>query len=73
MRQKIRVKSEELSDRECQVVDLLCTGMSTSEIADRLFISKATVRSHIEHIRSKLHARNRIQVVVIYINGNRHA
>ena len=52
-----------LSTREHQVLELVASGLSAKEIAGVLGIAPRTVDSHIEHIRLKLGARNRIQMV----------
>jgi DNA-binding NarL/FixJ family response regulator len=48
-----------LTSREWQVLDLLRRGLSTAEIADRLFVSRATVRSHIAAVLRKLRVPDR--------------
>jgi two-component system nitrate/nitrite response regulator NarL len=48
-----------LTSREWQVVDLVCAGLSTSEIAKRLGVSNATVRSHVSRALRKLHVDDR--------------
>lgn len=52
-----------LSTRERQVVELLDEGLTTAEIARRLFISAATVRTHISSITHKLRAKDRNEIV----------
>jgi DNA-binding NarL/FixJ family response regulator len=52
------------SERELQVLALLATGASNEEICQRLFISDATVRSHLYHLRQKLGVRTRAALVV---------
>lgn len=54
---------EPLSDRECEVLRLLNTSLSTPEIAAELVIAVSTVRSHIKSIYSKLDAHGRIEAV----------
>jgi DNA-binding NarL/FixJ family response regulator len=49
----------ELTHREREVLDLVATGATNQEIADRLTISLHTVKSHVRSILSKLHAANR--------------
>jgi pimeloyl-ACP methyl ester carboxylesterase/DNA-binding CsgD family transcriptional regulator len=54
----------ELSDRECEVLELIAHGLSNSEIAQRLVISPKTVRNHITSIFGKLEVSNRAQAIV---------
>jgi DNA-binding NarL/FixJ family response regulator len=54
-----------LTERECEVLRLVATGMSNAEIADRLFISPATAKTHVAHLLTKLGARDRVQLVII--------
>jgi DNA-binding CsgD family transcriptional regulator len=56
-------KTNPLSPRETEVVDLLCEGISTKEIASILFISKRTVEKHIENIKIKMGYQNRYQLI----------
>jgi len=53
-----------LTEREREVVALAGTGLSNDEIAERLFISPATSRTHVSRAMSKLGARDRAQLVV---------
>ncbi|MGC9334039.1 MAG: response regulator, partial [Anaerolineae bacterium] len=53
-----------LSEREREVLRLLGHGLSNREIADKLVITQATVRSHLSNILSKLHLDNRPQAVL---------
>jgi NarL family two-component system response regulator LiaR len=52
-----------LSEREIEVLELLAKGMTNKEIASALFISRATVKSHIENILRKLEASDRAGAV----------
>jgi len=54
----------ELTDREREVVTLVGEGLSNDEIAQRLWISKATARTHVSRAMIKLAARDRAQLVV---------
>lgn len=55
---------EELSDREREVLAMIGAGRSNAEIASELFISMATVKTHVRHIFAKLDLRDRAQAVV---------
>lgn len=56
--------SDELTERELEVLQLIAAGHSNKEIAGRLFISEATVQTHVSNILSKLHVKNRGQATV---------
>ncbi|MCE7989984.1 MAG: helix-turn-helix transcriptional regulator [Caldilinea sp. CFX5] len=54
---------EPLSDREQEVLQLVAAGLSNSEIATRLIVTTGTIKTHINHIFSKLHVQSRTQAV----------
>ncbi|HWC12119.1 MAG TPA: response regulator transcription factor [Acidimicrobiales bacterium] len=54
-----------LTDREREVLALVGRGLSNREIAERLFMSPATAKTHVVRAMSKLHAGDRAQLVVI--------
>jgi LuxR family maltose regulon positive regulatory protein len=56
---------DDLTDREIAIVEQLAKGLSNEEIADKLFISVHTVRSHLRNIHAKLGATNRTQAVAL--------
>ncbi len=53
-----------LTEREREVVALVAEGLTNEEIAERLVLSPATVRTHVSRAMVKLHARDRAQLVV---------
>jgi DNA-binding NarL/FixJ family response regulator len=59
---------DELSAREEEILALLAQGYVTKEIAGKLFISYATVRTHLHHIYEKLHVGSKTEAVVKYLS-----
>lgn len=52
-----------ISERECQVLELVARGHSNKEIADRIFISTNTVKTHLAHLYDKLDVSRHTQAV----------
>ena len=54
-----------LTEREREVLVEIAHGLSNQEIADKLFISLPTAKTHVAHILAKINARDRVQAVVL--------
>ena len=54
-----------LTEREREVLAQVGRGLSNTEIAEALFVSPATAKTHVSRVMTKLHARDRAQLVVL--------
>jgi DNA-binding NarL/FixJ family response regulator len=55
----------ELSGREREVLELVADGLTNRAIGERLFLSEATVKTHVRNVLKKLHARNRAEAAAV--------
>jgi DNA-binding NarL/FixJ family response regulator len=60
---------DDITQREREVLALIGTGMSNSEIAEHLHLAVGTVKTHISRLLAKLHARDRAQLVIAAYEG----
>jgi RNA polymerase sigma factor (sigma-70 family) len=56
---------DELTERELEVFRLIAQGLSNREIAQELYISETTVKTHVTRVLQKLDLRDRVQAVVL--------
>ncbi len=60
---------DQLTEREAEVLAAVARGLSNAEIAEALYISPATAKTHVSHLLTKLQARDRAQLVVAAYEG----
>jgi len=60
---KKELKEFQLSKREVEVLTHISNGLSNAQIAEKMFVSNNTIKTHISHIYSKLDVKNRVQAV----------
>ena len=63
VRHQARVAALEITPRELEILDAIAAGLSNREIAERLFVSENTVKTHAARLFSKLSAQRRTQAV----------
>ena len=60
-----RIKTLEISPREYEVLKEIALGLSNKEIAEKLFLSESTIKTHVSNILVKLNAKRRTQAIQI--------
>jgi DNA-binding NarL/FixJ family response regulator len=61
----------ELSSREREVLELVAAGLTNKGIGEKLFLSEATVKTHVRSVLKKLHARNRAEAAAVVARARR--
>lgn len=61
---------EDLTKREHEILALMTEGMSNPEIAEKLFVSRSTVKFHVSNVLSKMNADSRTEAVAIALQNN---
>jgi DNA-binding NarL/FixJ family response regulator len=67
--EKVEKEKTILSDREMDILNCLVSGMNFKAIADKLFISPNTVRTHITNIYKKMHVQSKTQAVMLAVKN----
>jgi len=60
-----KIESLEISKREYEVLQQIATGLSNKEIAENLFLSESTIKTHVSNLLLKLNAKRRTQAIQI--------
>jgi DNA-binding NarL/FixJ family response regulator len=60
-----KIKELGISKREYEVLQLISNGLSNKEIADQLFLSESTIKTHVSNLLTKLDAKRRTQAIQI--------
>jgi DNA-binding NarL/FixJ family response regulator len=71
-RERARRTDAGLTERELEVVGLLCQGLSNAAIAQQLWLTEKTVKNHLNHIFTKLGVRSRTEAVVRWTSESSH-
>jgi DNA-binding NarL/FixJ family response regulator len=64
-RPSLRDDTEELTERERQILELIALGTSNKEIGQKLFLTEKTIKHYVTNILQKLHVRNRVQAALL--------
>ncbi|MFY0602408.1 MAG: response regulator transcription factor [Flavobacteriaceae bacterium] len=62
---QMKIKELEITSREYEVLELISLGLSNKEIAEKLFLSESTIKTHVSNLLIKLNAKRRTQALQI--------
>ena len=65
-----KIEQLEISSREYEVLEAIALGLSNKEIADKLFLSESTIKTHVSNLLVKLNAKRRTQALRIAKSQN---
>lgn len=60
-----KIKALDITDREYEVLKAISDGLSNKEIADKLYVSESTIKTHVSNLLLKLNAKRRTQAIQI--------
>lgn len=60
-----KIKSLEITDREYEVLKLISEGLSNKEIAEKLFLTESTIKTHVSNLLVKLNSKRRTQAIQV--------
>lgn len=60
-----KIKALDITDREYEVLQSISDGLSNKEIADKLYLSESTIKTHVSNLLLKLNAKRRTQALQI--------
>ncbi len=60
-----KIKALEITSREYEVLQAISEGLSNKEIADKLFLSESTIKTHVSNLLVKLNAKRRTQAIQV--------
>ncbi len=60
-----KIKSLEITDREYEVLKLISEGLSNKEVAEKLFLSESTIKTHVSNLLVKLNSKRRTQAIQV--------
>lgn len=60
-----KIKALDITDREYEVLRAISDGLSNKEIADKLYVSESTIKTHVSNLLLKLNAKRRTQAIQI--------